>query len=232
MKTLQPIEHTMLADKVYEILRDCLVRRQFAPGERLSTRSLAASLGVSVAPVKVAMDRLAQEGLLTITPRRGTIVTPLSREDIEDLFEIRMGLESLAVELACARATPDDYAVLRTVHEELRQAARQDDSDPEFLIRVIGIDYEFHLRIVQAAHSKRLLAAYESLNISCQIVSYSLLANDGGYKTIMRAHDPILVALEQRDVEATKEALRNHLRESVRGKLKAIESLAGERLGL
>lgn len=229
---LEPIECPMLADKVYETLRDYLVRRQFTPGERLSSRHVAASLGVSVAPVKVAMERLAYEGLLTIYPRRGTIVTPLAREDVEDLFEIRLGLELLAVELACARMTADELTALRTLHEDLRHAIGRDTADPDFLVKVVRLDYELHRRIVQAAHSKRLLTAYEGLNISCQIVSYSLFANDDGYKGIIGAHEPIVSSLERRDLEASKEALRAHLQSSRRSKLQALEAFAGDQPGL
>src|SRR6185295_5329524 len=90
-------------DEVYDVLRASILDHRFRPGERLFVDQIAAHLGVSLTPVRHALQQLATEGLVEIRPRSGTYVASLTDADISETFEIRRALEYLAAESAVSR---------------------------------------------------------------------------------------------------------------------------------
>src|SRR5882724_5397340 len=94
------LERQRAVDAVYDALREGILNSLFQPGERLHVDALSIKLGVSLTPVRNAIQQLASEGLLEIRPRSGTFVASLSVRDVEETFEIRCALETLAVEKA------------------------------------------------------------------------------------------------------------------------------------
>src|SRR5262245_35638355 len=94
---LEPIQHVNLTDRVYRAIKDRLLSQEIEVGSRLREDDLAAQLGVSRTPIREALMRLAQEGLVEIAPRSGTHVCTFTPDDIEQIFDLRIALESLAV---------------------------------------------------------------------------------------------------------------------------------------
>ena len=82
------LELRSLQQQVHDQLLGRILRRELEPGERISPPDIAAALGVSITPVRDAVNQMAAEGLVTVTPRRGTVVSPVSIRDIEELYEI------------------------------------------------------------------------------------------------------------------------------------------------
>ena len=99
------LELRSLQQQVHDRLLGRILRRELEPGERISPPEIAAALGVSITPVRDAVNQMAAEGLVTVTPRRGTVVSPVSIRDIEELYEIRLMVEPQAAEMAASRAT-------------------------------------------------------------------------------------------------------------------------------
>ncbi len=93
-------DNTTLRGRVYQHLREGILTNRIAPGTVLQEVPLAESLGVSRGPIREALGDLAAEGLVTITPRRGAVVTSLSKRDFLEAYQVREALESLAVQLA------------------------------------------------------------------------------------------------------------------------------------
>lgn len=107
-----------LRDVIFETLRKAIVSGDIKPGERLMEVSLANQMGVSRTPVREAIRRLEAEGLVTMTPRKGTHVSELSVKDIMDVLEVRTVLDKLATELAAKRMQPAQLKALETVHKQ------------------------------------------------------------------------------------------------------------------
>lgn len=105
---LAKIEQRRAVDEVYERLREAILTKQFSSGQRLDTEAIAQQLGVSLTPVRSAIELLAADGLVDVQPRSGTFVTTLSAKDVEDTLDIRCALECLAAEKAVARLTKAD----------------------------------------------------------------------------------------------------------------------------
>lgn len=150
-----------LSDRAYGVLRRRIIEGTAAPGERLVERDLAAELEVSRIPLREALRRLAAEGLVVAVPGRGTIVSPITPEDVRDLFDVRTSLESLAARLAAERATPGELAVLRACVDRARNAEADaaTDANADFHEAVVATAKNALLTSLMApmsAHLRRL----------------------------------------------------------------------------
>src|SRR5919198_367881 len=109
------LDRRTLWQRVHQHLREEIISGSLTPGAELSEVALAESLGVSRGPIREAIGRLASEGLVTVRPRRGAVVSSLSTEEFIELYQVREALELLAVKLAVPRLRPDDITTLQSL---------------------------------------------------------------------------------------------------------------------
>src|SRR5690606_16710614 len=114
-----PIARRPLHDEVVARLRDAIIEDRLAPGERLNERVLCVRYGVSRTPLREALKVLAQEGLVTLLPNRGAVVTPLTVTELEQTIEVLRPLEVLAGELVVRRISAAGLAEIRALHHEM-----------------------------------------------------------------------------------------------------------------
>ena len=119
---------TSLRSQVYDSLRDALTAGRFTPGQKLSFRFIAGSLGVSMTPVREAVRWLVAEGAFEMRPNRSVRVPLMTRDKILELRDIRLALEGLATEKAAALATREDAAALRRIAAELMAVRTRGDT--------------------------------------------------------------------------------------------------------
>lgn len=206
---LTPLSRKRATDEVYEAMRQAILSRTFLPGERLNVEEIAAKLGVSLTPIRHALQQLATEGLVEIQPRSGTYVANLSPRDVEETFDIRCALECLAAEKAAERGGHDLVRRLRGLLAELaRPLATAEDRQHHEQANV-----EFHRAIVGAAGSRKLAEMYESLNAHLQIARVHRADDDwqGRLAVEQREHEAIVAALEARDIPTLTAAVRTHI---------------------
>ena len=110
---LEMNEYLPLRDVVFQTLRQAILRGELKPGERLMEIHLAQKLGVSRTPVREAIRKLELEGLVLMIPRKGAIVAEITVQDLEDVLEVRMALEELAVKIACKRITEEQLEEIK-----------------------------------------------------------------------------------------------------------------------
>ena len=127
-------------DQVYEVLRDEILH-QLPPGEPLPLAPIAERLGVSTMPVRAALVRLEEDGLVATRPGRGAIVAPLDLEDIEEIQAIRSGLEGLAARLGARRIDDRGLARMADLLGVLRATAERRDLD-RFLVVEAALEDE------------------------------------------------------------------------------------------
>ena len=209
---------TNLNDRVYETLKARLVRRELAPGAKLSLHELAAGLGVSRSPVHHALTRLVAEGLLTVKPRRGYYVTPLTVAAIEDGYDVRLALELQAAESAVGRVDEAGLRRLRELHQATAQAVSHADWDTA--------NAAFHEHQVDLAGNALLSRFYRelSVNLMMQVIRGGKLEADAYLST---EHDAIVTAFEAGDLIAAHEAIRAHIATGRRIALDAIDRIGG-----
>lgn len=136
--------HQPLRSLVRDELRQLVITGELAPGSRLVEDRLAERLGVSRNPVREALQALAGEGFVELSPRRGAVVARVTRQQAEDLFAVRASLEGLAGRLAARNAGPAGVARLSAVLEKAREATEAGDLD-----RVAALNSDFHSCVVQ-----------------------------------------------------------------------------------
>lgn len=157
--------HISLESQTFRALlemRELILRGAFGPGERLREVPLAARLNVSRTPLRLVLDRLAQEGLLKARPTGGFVASEFSVEDIRDAIEIRGVLEGAAAYRAAERfKTEDDIAPLRACVVALDSLVRETPNDIEFFARYIDLNGQFHAIILDLAKSPMLNRSME-----------------------------------------------------------------------
>jgi GntR family transcriptional regulator of vanillate catabolism len=143
-------------------MRELILRGEFRPGERLREVPLAARLNVSRTPLRLVLDRLAQEGLLKARPTGGFVASEFSVEDIRDAIEIRGVLEGTAARKAAERPkTSDEVSKLNACVLALDALVRETPTDFEFFARYIHLNGQFHAMVVDLARSALLSRSME-----------------------------------------------------------------------
>ena len=195
-------------DYVYRSLRHRILSRELLPGERLNEVELAESLNMSRTPVREALARLTNYGLVTTAPRRGASVRRLSHQDVVDLLDMREALECLAVRLATPRLQAEQIAALRD-HLLLRRTealAGQPRNDEPF-----G-EHDLHASLVTASGNALLVDTIQrtyDLLLTLRIGSTQVPGRAVG---AVDEHLWVLDALEAHDPELAEERLIAHLR--------------------
>jgi DNA-binding GntR family transcriptional regulator len=209
---LTRIARRRVSDDVYAQIRSAILERQFLPGERLSIPDLAARFDVSQMPVRQAIGRLNDEGLVEVRPRSGTFVAEVDERDIADTFDIRRALERLAAETAVGNAKDKDIADLDDLVRRM-DATFGERNDPEGHDR---LNSEFHRRIIRLSSNQKLLEMYDQLNAHLKIARVHLSSHDWSTRVEREQveHREIVDALRRRDADMLDEALSRHISRS------------------
>jgi DNA-binding GntR family transcriptional regulator len=158
-------------------------------------------------PVREALRRLAADGLVTLVPRQGAVVSSLSPKQFLDAYRLREALETLAIRLAVPNLTPDDLARLESLHAEMGAAVEAGDAD-----RFFASNGAFHALLVARADNDYLCATYEPL--IDQMRRYRSPSADlrGGLARSLGEHEEILAAIRAGDAEEAARLLAEHIR--------------------
>lgn len=204
-------------DKVYETLKRAILGGHFRPGDRMSIRNLAAQLETSDTPVREALKRLVAERAIVATGNRKFEIPVLSQERVDQILELRMLLEPMAVEQAAQRITAPQLARLREEYRAMDDAVKQ--LDPELLL---ASNTRFHFLIYKASRNAVLLPMLESLWLQyAPTLSEYVPALLGRlspqdrkqlYRVAQEQHKQVLAALEKRDGCAAREQMQADLR--------------------
>lgn len=207
-----------IRDSAYDILRQKVVSKEFAPGERLDLASIERQLGVSRTPLKEALARLEMEGLVHIAPRSGTFVTDPGAQEILESFEVRRALEVYAVGLAAQLASPTDLETLEGMVAELSALVETPDRQaiyPHYL----ELDHELHSHIVALAGNGRLKQAHDKENLHAQMARIRYRRSERELAVAQAEHLRILSALRSRDAGSAREEMDAHLKRAARSLL-------------
>ncbi|WP_137886202.1 GntR family transcriptional regulator [Pseudomonas sp. 2FE] len=195
-----------LQEQLYQRIREGLLAGQFHPGERLKIRDLAAALGTSPMPVRAALQRLVAEGALEAEPQRSVRVPPMTRERFQQLLQVRLALEGLAVETAAPRLTPSDLAILQGCVERMENALERRD-----VRGYLNDNSQFHLTLYQACANPVLLRLIEGLWLQVGPFFNRLFTEADLSLRLNDFHDDCFKALQAGDGKAARAALEQDL---------------------
>ena len=212
-----PNRYRTMQEIVYETIKERVLKGQYRPGQRLVTNDISSELHVTRMPVREALQRLeAATGLIRLIPHKGAVVRDSSREDLCDVFRIRVVLEGLAARLTCAHITNgalEEMERLNCSIEELSHANDEDDFEQ--------LNLRFHSIIWESTNSQRLIGMLRSLYDSSRSYRYSSLKLPGRLDEIVREHRQIIFAFKQRDAGQAEQIVTKHYQSTLEWLLRA-----------
>jgi len=200
-----------MARQVARALRQAIVTMQLSPGEMLSEQDLARRFGVSRSPVREALIKLSEAGLVRVLPQRGTQVVKISRADVEDARFIREAVESAVVREAALKASPATIAELNASLARQRRAQRAKTTE-EFL----ELDEEFHRLLAEAAGRPAAWRMIEDVKPQMDRVRFLDMTQATPRHAVVAQHAVIVEAIKAGDPAAAEKAMREHLGEILR----------------
>lgn len=204
---LQTEDFLPLRDEVFNTLRERILKGTLKPGARLMEIHLADQLGVSRTPIREAIRMLELEGLVKMIPRKGAQVASISRDDLQDVLEVRKALDTLAVKLACERIDENEIEKLKEAEEEFERILDTKDTT-----QIAEADVAFHDVIQAASKNKRLKSMISNLaeRIYRYRFEYIKQQSDGG-KTLICEHRTIIKWIEERNTDEAIKAIERHI---------------------
>jgi DNA-binding GntR family transcriptional regulator len=205
------IPRTTFASMVGERIRSSIIDGTLPPGSQLNEVELAASYGVSRGPVREALQRLIQEGLLRSAPHRGVFVPVMSSEDIDDIYLARDALETAAVRRIAGtpRAAAGHKALDRIVRAMSKAEAAGDWET------VANRDLDFHTELVGAAGSPRLERMFTTVISETRLCLSVLTTADGARDDLVDEHRRISEMIREGDTEGAVAVLKKHFDDAV-----------------
>ena len=195
-----------LREVVFNTLRRAILKGELKPGERLMEIALAERLGVSRTPIREAMRKLEQEGLVVMVPRRGAQVANITEKDLNDVLDVRMALENMAIEKACQYMTGEEMDSLREAVENFENMIEEGN-----LIELAEADVKFHEIIYKAANNKRLNQVLNNLREQIYRYRMEYLKEEDMRKVLVKEHEEIYQSIRNRDVKRAQEISFHHV---------------------
>lgn len=198
------------ADEVYALLRKRITLGTYGPNYRLKEVSLSEELGISRTPIRAAFQRLEQDGFIEAVPNRGVIVAPWTDLDNDEVFDLRIQLESHGAYLAAQRRSESDIARLHALNAEMAELIQQRSED--FRSDIQDINRRFHEAVVQAARSPRLVQMVGSLLNTRRVTGAFFFYSDDQFTESLEDHQAITRAIERQQIELAKTLMASHVR--------------------
>ncbi|MDG0793388.1 GntR family transcriptional regulator [Cohnella ginsengisoli] len=197
----------VLADELYALLKTRILSHEMSAGDKINIDKLARDLGVSNIPIREALSRLSSEGLVSVVPFKGMFVAAMNAKDIDEIFEIRLSLESLALSKAAARIPKDR---LRQILAETKAPQEDADANQESASRMFKMNEGLHGTILAYADNENLqrmvVSLIERIYRYLNLLNFAIALADE-----REEHVRILNALLADDMDEAGAALELHL---------------------
>lgn len=191
-QTLEKIDRIPLRERVYDLVQQAIVSGELHPGQRVRDLQLAAQLGVSRTPVREALQRLEDEGLVETLPGALTRIVPLDMRAAREAFPVVAVLHALATRLTVETLTEHDLASLHQANESLVAALEAGD-----VTRAVEADDCFHNVFVRASSNREIQHTLDRLMPKVRRLEYAQFGSLAGHTSVLQ-HQAIITACEQR----------------------------------
>ena len=208
-----------LESKVYEALEDAILGGELKAGEPLTELSLSEKLGVSRTPIRAALHRLDEEGLVELSPNKGAVVVGVNGDDLVDIYRIRMRLEGLASAMAAEKMTDEDKKALADTVELSEFYIRKNDAE-----HIKELDTAFHSEIYKKSGSRMLCKILSDLHRSIKAYRKLSLSASGRLCESVKEHREILEAILRSDAKEAELLTYKHVENAMKSTLGAIEN--------
>ena len=197
-----------LREQVIAALRQAILEFQLKPGQRLVERELIEQLGVSRTTIREALRELTSEGLVTVVPQRGAIVSAPSLEEAIDLYEVRAALESLVVQHFVERASDDEVQQLIATVDNLEHVT----ATTENIREALAAKDKFYAVLIAGAKSAALQQLLEGIQARVQILRATSLSEVGRSSEVVTELRGVVEAVSKRDAPLASQRTATHVR--------------------
>lgn len=200
-------------EQVADRLRSAITGLQLKPGQRLVERELMEQLGVSRTTVREAIRELSSEGLVTVVPQKGAIVSRPTRSEAEDLYEVRATLESLIVQRFIERGTDPEIADLQSATAHYRRVTEEHIDD---MRAVLAAKDGIYAVLIAGARSEPLRQLIEQIQARVHVLRAASLSHPGRAIEAVEEMEAIVAAVAKRDVPLATALYAAHVRRAAR----------------
>lgn len=201
--------HGSLGNKIFDLLRDRILNEEYANGQKLNELTLANELKISRTPIREALKQLELEGLVESIPNKGVYVKGFSPRDIDDMFEIRLALEKLAIQLAIDRMDEVHLAKIKDVFELMEFYTAKQEHE-----KINDLNILYHETIYQATQSTYFEQLLKDIHYYVSVTSRHSITQPERLETALKEHREILDMIVSKDKDGAKETIQNHIRKT------------------
>jgi DNA-binding GntR family transcriptional regulator len=198
-----PLAPRALYQDVAERVRELIFQRTLQPGDWIDELKLSVELGISRTPLREALKVLAAEGLVTMKVRRGAYVTEMSAEDVAQVYHLLGLLEADAAGEVAAKASNDQLATLRQLHDKLEKLGRQREA-------FFAANEAFHFALLDAAGNRWRTQIVADLRKMMKLNRHHSLFKQGRLSDSLQEHRALMAALEARKATEATRLMRAH----------------------
>jgi DNA-binding GntR family transcriptional regulator len=210
-----------LNQRVYSQLREMILTGALAGGTQIEERQLAEEMGVSRTPLREAIGQLSNEGIIEYRPYRGNYVRTFTAKQVNDLYQVRMALESLAMRLAIPKLSQEHIHKIRLILDDVQRALERNDMDG-----YNEADGRFHKAILDITGNDTLKEALGRLAAQIQMVRVIANQDHDVVESTARERPLILAALEARDADEAARLMEAHIDGVRRAVIAQLEAMA------
>ncbi len=198
-------KHKTLREQIVFSLRESIIRGELKPGTKLTEPELAARLGISRTPIRESFRQLESEGFLTVIPRKGAVVSNITRKDIEDFYELKSLLEGYAARIAAEKMTEKDIGKLIRINEELFDCAEKNNYE-----RFFTKNEEFHNYFLTLCGNEKLVEIRDAMVKRFLGFRMAALSLPGRLTESVKQHEQAIKAFKRRDGRLAEAVLVEH----------------------
>lgn len=214
------IKFKSLTDQLFEYLSNSIIEGKLKPGQKLLENELRQQFGVSRSPIRECFRILESEGLVVINPRKGTFVRELTRKEIEDIFSIRLSLESLAAKLAVPNIREKEIDFFNESIKKMEEALRNKD-----IKSFLRLNYVFHSAFIRASNNQVLEKILGSLGKGIWLrIAFLYYQSRSELKSSNKMHKEIVKAFQEKDAGSAQRIVEEHIEHGKRVLLKYFDN--------
>lgn len=196
-----------LRDVVFESLKDAIMNGKLEQGKMITEQQISREFGISRTPVREALYKLTATGLVRIIPHKGFLISKWSIKEIRDVFEIRIVLERLAVELFIRNYYQENLEELENITKKMEKAVQENN-----FMEAAKMNNKFHDLIIEKSDNHEISNVMEPLKNKINIFRLISISTPSRLKTSLAEHRNILASISKKDIENAKKLIEIHIR--------------------
>ncbi len=217
-----PVEKPLtLRERIVDFIKDSVVSGRLKPGERVPEQEIAESFGISRTPIREAFRQLESEGFISVVPRKGAVVSPITDKDVREFYAIKSLLEGFAAKTACLKLTPKEIKRLESLNAQMDRCAGKNDVKGFF-----KLDNQFHDTFLRACGNEKLCVLIHHLVQQFERFRITALALPGRMRDSVKQHNEIIEAFKNGETALVENLVRAN---AERGRDVLVEELLKEK---